>query len=271
LNIKNTHFARIFEYGILKLHSQGRDGGLLGWRNRMEEITRRKNGAGQVYSKLKHLLINYRFKPDAQLHPTELADRLKVSSTPVREALHHLAGEHLLLSVPNKGFYSKVLAFEEMKELFVITTVLLQHAISEALSNEEKSLEFPTFLDRANFAKIDQILSDAYFIEEVFNSIAAMSGNQSLSMLIRNLNDRTHYLRLLDLENGERRSQLLQQVQSLVGQVRTRNIADATGNLHEQLRSSLLRMPQLVKEGLARSYSISAFDVALSDRLARSA
>src|ERR1700712_3223023 len=113
----------------------------------MDGVIPRKNGAGHVYARLKHLLVNYRFKPDAQLHPTELADRLKVSSTPVREALHRLAGEHLLLSVPNKGFYSKVLAFEEMKELFVISTVLLQHATSEALSNEDKSLEFPTFLD----------------------------------------------------------------------------------------------------------------------------
>jgi DNA-binding GntR family transcriptional regulator len=236
----------------------------------MEEITRRKNGAGQVYSKLKQLLINYRFKPDAQLHPTELAERLKVSSTPVREALHRLAGEHLLRSVPNKGFYSKVLAFDEMKELFVISNVLLQHAISEALSNEENSLEFPIILDGANFAKIDQIMSDACFIEEVFNNIAAMSRNHCLSMMIRNLNDRTHYLRLLDLETG-RRSQLLQQVQSLVGHVRSRNIAEASSNLNEQLQISLLRMPQLVKEGLARSYSTSAFDVALSDRLARSA
>jgi hypothetical protein len=34
---------------------------------------------------------------------------------------------------------------------------------------------------------------------------------------------------------------------------------------------SLIYMPQLVKEGLSRSYSTSPFDAALSDRIARSA
>lgn len=237
----------------------------------MEGVTSRKNGAGHVYAKLKHLLVNYQFKPEVPLHPTELADRLKVSSTPVREALHRLAEEHLLTSVPNKGFYSKVLAIEEMNELSVLSKVLLQHAIGTgaAALNAEQFLEYPVNANRTDL--VDQIISDAHFIENVFENIAALSRNRSLSMIIRNLNDRTHYVRLLDLETEERRFQILHQIKCLVEQVGSRNIPDAIDNLHEQLRLELLHMPKLVKEGLARSYSISAFDVALSDRIARSA
>jgi DNA-binding GntR family transcriptional regulator len=237
----------------------------------MERVTPRKNGAGHVYAKLKHLLVNYQCRPEMQLHPTELADRLKVSSTPVREALHRLAGEHLLISVPNKGFYSKVLAFEEMKELSVLSKVLLQHAIAAGAAplNGEQFLEYPVNANRTGLA--DQIVSDVQFIENAFESIAAASCNRCLSMMIRNLNDRTHYVRLLGLEMEERRSQILHRIKCLIEQVRSGNIPDAIDNLQEQLQLELLHMPKLVKEGLARSYSISAFDVALSDRIARSA
>jgi DNA-binding GntR family transcriptional regulator len=239
----------------------------------MDGVTPRKNGAGHVYAKLKHLLVNYRFKPNTQLPPNELANRLNVSSTPVREALHHLAGEHLLTSIQNKGFYSKGRSLEEMKELSVLSNVLLQYAIANSAAplNGEHLLKYPTSENAIALAQIDQIISDACFIEAALERVAALSCNCCLLMMIRNLNDRTHYVRLLDLEAEERRFQLLQQTKCLIEQVRHRKIPDAIDNLQEQLRLSMSTLPQLVREGIVRSYSVSAFDLALSDRMARGA
>jgi DNA-binding GntR family transcriptional regulator len=153
----------------------------------------------------------------------------------------------------------------------VLSKVLLQHAIATGAAplQGEQFLEYPANPNRTD--QVDEIVSDVQFIENAFESIAAASCNRCLSMMIRNLNDRTHYVRLLDLEMEERRSQILHRIKCLIEQVRSRNIPDAIDNLQEHLQLELLHMPKLVKEGLARSYSISAFDVALSERIARSA
>jgi DNA-binding GntR family transcriptional regulator len=235
----------------------------------MEGTTPRKNGAGHVYAKLKHLLVNYQFKPATQLHPTDLADHFKVSSTPVREALHRLAGEHLLTSVPNKGFYSKVLAFDEMKELSVLSKVLLEHALTTGITpfDAKHFLEYSP--NQKTTDSMDKTVPDVEFIENALETIAALSCNRCLSMMIQNLNDRTHYIRLLDLEAEERRDQILQQIKRLVEQVADRNVPSAINNLREQLRLELLYMPKLVKEGLARSCSVAPFDAALSEPIAR--
>lgn len=221
----------------------------------MEHVYHRKNGASHVYTKLKHLLMNYRFKPNTQLHPTKLAGRLKVSSTPVREALHRLAGEHLLLSVPNKGFYAKALALDEMTELFVLSNVLLQHAIADSASPQSATPSPPLPANLAGPLRADDAQSVAQFIEETFGRVAGLSRNQSLSVMIKNFNDRTHYVRVLDLELNERRSCLLQQTRSLFDNVRHHNRSEAIRNLQDQLRTNVASLPGLVKEGLVRSYA----------------
>src|ERR1700686_4267940 len=90
-----------------------------------------------VYSRIRHLLINYRFRPGTQVSPHELAEGFRVSVTPIREALHRFAGERLINFIPNKGFYSKVLDSQELIELSVLRCQLLRNAITA-------SLELPT-------------------------------------------------------------------------------------------------------------------------------
>src|SRR5262249_39450202 len=96
----------------------------------MGVLWRRKNSASHVYTELKHTVLNYRFAPGRPLHLGELAEQLKVSSTPIREALHRLEGEHLLAFIPNKGFFCKVLNIDEMRELSVLRYVLVEYPIA---------------------------------------------------------------------------------------------------------------------------------------------
>ena len=199
----------------------------------------------------------------------ELASRFKVSSTPVREALHRLAGENLLMSIANRGFYSKVLTLDEMTELFVLSNILLQHAIaaSSTLPNGERNFRDPA--DLGHPLQLNRALAAAQYIEGTLERIAALSRNNSLSVMIRNFNDRTHYVRLLDLEFDDRRSRLLQQTKCLIDQVEHQNSAGALSNLDDQLRAGMACLPRLVKEGLARSYATAGTSLASSDRIAR--
>ena len=57
----------------------------------------------QVYNVLKTEILNGEFAPNERLNEQLLADRLNVSRSPVREAIKQLAGDGLVVNVPNKG------------------------------------------------------------------------------------------------------------------------------------------------------------------------
>jgi DNA-binding GntR family transcriptional regulator len=64
---------------------------------------------GKVYKLLKSMLVEYRFYPGEQLLIGSLAERLRVSATPVRETLTRLQAEGLLDTTHRRGFYARKL------------------------------------------------------------------------------------------------------------------------------------------------------------------
>jgi DNA-binding GntR family transcriptional regulator len=221
----------------------------------MGVVWRRKNSAVHVYAELKQTLLNYRFAPGRPLHPSELAGQLKVSVTPIREALHRLEGEHLLVFIPNKGFFCKALNIQEMRELSVLRHVLLQYPIAVNV-NSMKGDPFAACCIQfdAGFEQTDDpVRLQVNFVEDLFSQIAALAKSRTLALLVANLNDRTHYVRTLDFEDVCRRREVMQQARHLLQQLRNRSAVEAIANLQQQLRQELALLPVLVKEGISRS------------------
>ena len=59
----------------------------------------------QVYQLLKDEICDGRYEPGYWLQEKELAQRLKVSRSPVREALRQLSRDGLVRDIPNKGVF----------------------------------------------------------------------------------------------------------------------------------------------------------------------
>ncbi len=60
--------------------------------------------AGLAYEQIRALILSDEMPPGARLSQVELAERLAISRTPVREALRRLAGEGLIEALPQRGF-----------------------------------------------------------------------------------------------------------------------------------------------------------------------
>ncbi len=60
--------------------------------------------AGLAYEQIRALILSGEMAPGARLSQLELAERLAISRTPVREALRRLAGEGLVDALPQRGF-----------------------------------------------------------------------------------------------------------------------------------------------------------------------
>src|SRR5262249_4775544 len=67
-----------------------------------------------VHAALRAGIVEGQFLPGSRLQDVQLAGELGVSRTPIREALLRLAGEGLVESDPNRGFFGAPLRREEL-------------------------------------------------------------------------------------------------------------------------------------------------------------
>ena len=87
----------------------------------------RKNGISvreKTYDYLKSNILSGRFVPGERLAEEHLAEELRISRTPVREALHKLEQEGLIEPLESRGFCVPHDSPEEIEDLFDIRTVL---------------------------------------------------------------------------------------------------------------------------------------------------
>jgi len=95
-----------------------------------------------VYLRMKEMILSGELQPGERLAEEHLAERLGVSRTPVREALHRLATEGLISCLPTRGFKVSGDSKEEMEEVFELRSVLEAYALKVACQRiSEEGLE----------------------------------------------------------------------------------------------------------------------------------
>ncbi len=136
----------------------------------------------RVYFALKDQLGAGRFPPGAHLDPAALSEELNASVTPVRDALHRLAGERLVSTPRGDGFRVPLLTETGLRDLYGWNGRLLSLALRPSLGTRT---EKEPAADRHLLART----------EALFLAIAASSGSGELHAAISSLNDRLRPVR----------------------------------------------------------------------------
>jgi DNA-binding GntR family transcriptional regulator len=87
-------------------------------------MLRAETSAGRTVAAVRELILRGDFPAGARLGEVELAERLGVSRTPVREALGRLAAEGLIEIVPNRGARVTSWTVAELEGVFDLRTAL---------------------------------------------------------------------------------------------------------------------------------------------------
>ena len=93
----------------------------------------------KVYEQLKSAILSGHYTPGEKLAEEHLAERLGVSRTPVREALHKLESEGLIKLRKKRGFVVSRDTKDEVEELFELRSILEGYTlrlISQTISAE---------------------------------------------------------------------------------------------------------------------------------------
>ncbi len=156
----------------------------------------------KAYNQIKEWVVRYHLKPGARLHVSDLAHALKMSQTPVREALSMLEKEHLIEREPQKGYRVGTLSMQEIEDLYDLRIVLEVLAVRQAAKRMTASTrgrlssilsEFERFLKTAQKQRILERGQDFHVV------LLEASGNRPLAEIGRAILDRIWVIQNINL------------------------------------------------------------------------
>lgn len=94
-----------------------------------------------AYQEIRQMLFSGQLAPGEKLVVGQLAERLSVSPTPVKEALNRLVAEGLLATLPRRGFLVKQLTAQEVYDILDCRMMMEIFAAHNAVTNFPKHPE----------------------------------------------------------------------------------------------------------------------------------
>lgn len=143
-----------------------------------------------AYAAIKQLIVSGELPPGSRLVIQDLAERLQVSNSPIREAIHRLENEHWVVAEPFKGAVVPKLEPRELKELYEIRMMMELAAVTKGMADAPASM-----VDRLQTAqqKIAEALRAgdglAYLAADsaFHQTLVDMAGNSRLSRMFATL------------------------------------------------------------------------------------
>ena len=201
------------------------------------KIKAKKPRREETYELLKKAIIKGDIEPGAQLIETDLAQRLGVDRTLVREAIHRLKSEGLIETHPEKGLIVNEFTYEDIEEIQGIRMVLERYAARLAAERikDEELIQIEEIVDQSEeFLKqrdMDKVLKLNTKFHNLINSI---SGSSRLQGMIYELHESILNYQRAALNTVGYAEQALKEHRMILDALRMRNpdIAEVLASQH---------------------------------------
>ncbi len=166
-------------------------------------LAARANLVDEAHSSLKLAILNNEFLPGYQATEPEIAAFLKMSRTPVHEALIRLQAEGLIDLVPRRGVRIRPILASDMKEIYEILTAL-EPSAAEGLARRCPTISDLEPLDHAtgemeSCLEADDLDGWAAADDRFHRELLRLYGNQRLLDIVETLYDQAHRARMVTL------------------------------------------------------------------------
>jgi DNA-binding GntR family transcriptional regulator len=146
----------------------------------MFQIPKHQSLADIAYFVLVEAIINQQYQPGAQIKIDTLVKQLKMSNTPIREALMRVTGERLVRQQSNRGFIvTDILTPTELKELFEVRFLIEIHSLqtgeitNDAIDQLGRLVEhMDTTQNGLIYKEFKDYLQDDHFFHKTIVSLA---------------------------------------------------------------------------------------------------
>ncbi len=174
-------------------------------------VPERKSLGQFVYEELKGAIINGQLAPGERVAESRIAQAMKISRTPVREAFHKLEREGWIRHLPNSGFFVAGLSRQDVEETFGIRSALesyaarlaaIRHTPDDLVPLQKKIEEYQEHMEKGDIQSLFRINT------EFHDLLYALSQSPKLIKMINDVRDQIYRYRrvILRVKGMARRS-----------------------------------------------------------------
>lgn len=179
-----------------------------------------------IFDTLREAIIVGELKPGERLMEVQLAEKMGVSRTPVREAIRKLELEGLVTMIPRRGVQVADLSVKDIMDVLEVrasldglATALSAERITEDELKELKHVynQFVNYVEKENLQ--GSIKKDVEFHEIIYRS----SRNDKLIQIASNLREQVHRFRVIYLKDYRSHKDLVKEHAEILNAIEIKN------------------------------------------------
>ena len=196
-----------------------------------------------VFNTLRDAILKGELEPGERLMEIQLAERLGVSRTPIREAIRKLELEGLVLMIPRKGAEVAKISEKSLRDVLEVRRSLEE--LAAELACQRMDAEALKDLEDAQKAFIQAVKSGETMTmaeaDEHFHDVIYMGTGNTLR-------EQMYRYRLEYIKDAEKRQILLVEHESILRAIRSRHVAEAKEAVRAHIDNQEITVSKNIKE-----------------------
>ena len=183
-----------------------------------------------VFNTLRQAILRGELKPGERLMEIQLANKLGVSRTPIREAIRMLEQEGLAVTIPRKGAEVAKMTEKDMEDVLQIREALDELAAKiacEQISEEQLEELVATMHEFEESTKTDNVKKIAEADVKFHDIIYQSTGNPKLVNMLNNLREQMYRYRLEYIKDKTTHERLVQEHNRIIDAMQLGNVKEA--------------------------------------------
>ncbi len=203
-----------------------------------------------VFNTLRQAILKGELAPGERLMEIQLAERLGVSRTPIREAIRKLELEGLVLMIPRKGAEVAKISEKSLRDVLEVRRSLEELAIELACQRmtPEAVAELEMKQDQFRNAVMNGRPMDIAETDEAYHDVIYKGTcNDRLIQMINNLREQMYRYRLEYIKDEDKRQVLLLEHDNILKAVRQRRVDEAKVAMREHIDNQEITVSKNIK------------------------
>lgn len=203
-----------------------------------------------VFNTLRQAILRGELKPGERLMEIQLANKLGVSRTPIREAIRKLELEGLVLMIPRKGAEVAEITEKSLKDVLEIRRALEDLAVRLACEKitKEELAELKNAGDEFKKVLKSQDITEVAEADVKFHDVIYMAtDNPKLIQLLNNFREQMYRFRVEYLKKAEVRPQLLAEHDEIIKYITEGNKEEASRVVTRHIENQALTVQDVIR------------------------
>lgn len=204
-----------------------------------------------VFNTLRQAILKGELAPGERLMEIQLAEKLGVSRTPIREAIRKLELEGLVLMIPRKGAEVARISEKSMRDVLEVRRSLEELAIELACQRmtQEEFKELEKAKEAFSRAVAEGSAMEIAETDEAYHDIIYNSTNNTrLVQILNNLREQMYRYRLEYIKDEDKRQILLVEHNKIYRALCARHVEEAKQAMREHIDNQEITVLKNIKE-----------------------